>query len=36
MGVIVSLGGQTPLKLSGMLPKELVLGTTARHGSMPG
>lgn len=29
MGVIVSLGGQTPLKLSGLLPKELVLGTTA-------
>ncbi|MDH5238668.1 MAG: carbamoyl-phosphate synthase large subunit, partial [Acidimicrobiia bacterium] len=28
-GVIVALGGQTPLKLSGLLPKELVLGTTA-------
>ncbi|MGI9601405.1 MAG: carbamoyl-phosphate synthase large subunit, partial [Acidimicrobiales bacterium] len=29
MGVVVSLGGQTPLKLSGLLPKELVLGTSA-------
>jgi carbamoyl-phosphate synthase large subunit len=28
IGVIVSLGGQTPLKLSGQLPPELVLGTT--------
>ena len=28
-GVIVSLGGQTPLKLAGLLPEELVLGTTA-------
>jgi carbamoyl-phosphate synthase large subunit len=27
-GVIVSLGGQTPLKLSGALPPELVLGTS--------
>ncbi|MEO6987421.1 MAG: carbamoyl-phosphate synthase large subunit, partial [Aquihabitans sp.] len=26
-GVIVSLGGQTPLKLSGLIPSELVLGT---------
>jgi carbamoyl-phosphate synthase large subunit len=26
-GVIVSLGGQTPLKLSGRLPAELILGT---------
>jgi len=26
-GVIVSLGGQTPLKLAGLLPPELVLGT---------
>ncbi|MCP4084582.1 MAG: carbamoyl-phosphate synthase large subunit [Actinomycetia bacterium] len=26
-GVIVSLGGQTPLKLAGQLPPELVLGT---------
>ncbi len=26
-GVIVSLGGQTPLKLSGLLPRELILGT---------
>ncbi|HUQ38791.1 MAG TPA: carbamoyl-phosphate synthase large subunit [Acidimicrobiales bacterium] len=29
-GVIVGLGGQTPLKLSGQLPPELVLGTSAR------
>jgi carbamoyl-phosphate synthase large subunit len=28
-GVVVSLGGQTPLKLASMLPPELVLGTTA-------
>ena len=28
-GVIVSLGGQTPLKLSGLLPEGLVLGTSA-------
>ena len=28
-GVIVSLGGQTPLKLAGRLPVELVLGTSA-------
>jgi carbamoyl-phosphate synthase large subunit len=28
VGVIVSLGGQTPLKLSGALPKGLVLGTS--------
>ncbi|MDQ4071155.1 MAG: carbamoyl-phosphate synthase large subunit, partial [Actinomycetota bacterium] len=27
-GVIVSLGGQTPLKLAGRLPPELVLGTS--------
>ncbi|HEX2047248.1 MAG TPA: carbamoyl-phosphate synthase large subunit [Acidimicrobiales bacterium] len=27
MGVIVSLGGQTPLKLAGRIPPELVLGT---------
>jgi carbamoyl-phosphate synthase large subunit len=27
-GVIVSLGGQTPLKLSGVIPAELVLGTS--------
>ncbi len=27
-GVIVSLGGQTPLKLAGALPQELVLGTS--------
>jgi carbamoyl-phosphate synthase large subunit len=27
VGVIVSLGGQTPLKLAGVLPSELVLGT---------
>ena len=29
VGVIVSLGGQTPLKLAGILPPELVLGTSA-------
>ncbi len=29
VGVIVALGGQTPLKLSGILPPELVLGTSA-------
>jgi carbamoyl-phosphate synthase large subunit len=29
LGVIVGLGGQTPLKLSGLLPPSLVLGTTA-------
>ena len=29
LGVIVSLGGQTPLKLAGRLPPELVLGTSA-------
>jgi carbamoyl-phosphate synthase large subunit len=28
IGVVVSLGGQTPLKLSGQLPRELVLGTS--------
>ena len=28
-GVIVGLGGQTPLKLAGTLPPELVLGTSA-------
>ena len=28
VGVIVSLGGQTPLKLAGSLPPELVLGTS--------
>jgi carbamoyl-phosphate synthase large subunit len=27
-GVIVSLGGQTPLKLAGLLPPDLVLGTS--------
>lgn len=27
-GVIVSLGGQTPLKLANLLPKELILGTS--------
>ncbi|MBV9659891.1 MAG: carbamoyl-phosphate synthase large subunit, partial [Acidimicrobiales bacterium] len=26
-GIVVSLGGQTPLKLAGLLPQELVLGT---------
>jgi len=29
VGVIVGLGGQTPLKLSGLLPASVVLGTTA-------
>jgi len=29
VGVVVSLGGQTPLKLAGLLPPELVLGTSA-------
>jgi carbamoyl-phosphate synthase large subunit len=28
-GIIVGLGGQTPLKLAGLLPPELVLGTSA-------
>ncbi|CAN5659273.1 carbamoyl-phosphate synthase large subunit [soil metagenome] len=28
-GVIVALGGQTPLKLAGLLPPDLVLGTSA-------
>jgi carbamoyl-phosphate synthase large subunit len=28
IGIVVSLGGQTPLKLSGQLPRELVLGTS--------
>ena len=28
IGVIVSLGGQTPLKLAGRLPRELILGTS--------
>jgi carbamoyl-phosphate synthase large subunit len=28
-GIIVSLGGQTPLKLAGALPPDLVLGTSA-------
>lgn len=30
VGVVVSLGGQTPLKLAGLLPEHLVLGTSAR------
>ncbi len=30
VGVIVSLGGQTPLKLAGSIPEELVLGTAPR------
>ena len=29
-GVIVALGGQTPLKLSGRLPADLILGTVGR------
>ena len=28
-GIVVSLGGQTPLKLAGLLPPDLVAGTTA-------
>ncbi|MGI9120674.1 MAG: carbamoyl-phosphate synthase large subunit, partial [Acidimicrobiales bacterium] len=28
VGVIVSLGGQTPLKLAGLIPEKLVLGTS--------
>src|ERR1019366_1034750 len=28
-GVIVGLGGQTPLKLAGLLPADLILGTSA-------
>ena len=27
-GIIVSLGGQTPLKLAGLLPRDLILGTS--------
>ena len=34
-GVIVSLGGQTPLKLAGSLPPELVLGTAPRRSTWP-
>ena len=30
MAVVVSLGGQTPLKLAGLLPEELVAGTSPR------
>ncbi|MFM7507926.1 MAG: carbamoyl-phosphate synthase large subunit [Actinomycetota bacterium] len=30
VGVIVALGGQTPLKLAGALPPELILGTSPR------
>ncbi len=29
-GIVVSLGGQTPLKLASLLPPKLVLGTTAQ------
>src|SRR5215216_5917836 len=29
VGVVVALGGQTPLKLSGELPRHLIVGTTA-------
>src|SRR6202011_750233 len=29
LGVIVALGGQTPLKLAGRLPRDLILGTSA-------
>ncbi len=28
LGIVVSLGGQTPLKLAGLLPPELILGTS--------
>ena len=28
VGIVVALGGQTPLKLAGLLPRELVLGTS--------
>ena len=28
VGVVVALGGQTPLKLAGLLPRELILGTS--------
>jgi carbamoyl-phosphate synthase large subunit len=28
VGIVVALGGQTPLKLAGQLPRELVLGTS--------
>src|SRR5207244_12113845 len=28
VGIVVSLGGQTPLKLAGRLPPELVVGTS--------
>ena len=28
MGIVVSLGGQTPLKLAGLLPQHLVVGTS--------
>ncbi|HEY5155867.1 MAG TPA: carbamoyl-phosphate synthase large subunit, partial [Acidimicrobiales bacterium] len=28
LGIVVALGGQTPLKLAGQLPRELVLGTS--------
>ncbi|MGH9205835.1 MAG: carbamoyl-phosphate synthase large subunit, partial [Acidimicrobiales bacterium] len=30
LGVIVALGGQTPLKLAGLLPRDMVLGTSPR------
>ena len=40
MGIIVSLGGQTPLKLAATLPPELIAGTSpatiARPGPRPG
>ncbi len=34
-GVVVSLGGQTPLKLAHSLPPELVLGTSRRRSTWP-
>jgi carbamoyl-phosphate synthase large subunit len=30
MAIVVSLGGQTPLKLAGLLPEELIVGTSPR------
>ena len=34
-GIIVSLGGQTPLKLAGLLPPELIAGTTLTASTWP-
>ena len=30
-GIIVSLGGQTPLKIAGLLPQDLILGTSPKN-----